>query len=306
MTSFIVIERLAAVVFKNTHNFALRMLSFPNCKINLGLYITRKRDDGYHDLETVFYPVGKPVKSVSSDGGIPLHDVLEIVESTGTTLHMSGRVVTGNEADNLVWKAWQMLKHEYPDNIPPLDIYLHKVIPMGAGLGGGSADGAFMLSLLNDCFNLGLDKLRLAQYALRLGSDCPFFIYNTPQFASGRGEQMSALPVDLSAYSIQVICPKVHVSTAKAFSMITPRPAPYDLRNLHQLPLEKWRDHISNDFEAPVFSQHPELGEVKQQLYDQGAIYASMSGSGSAVYGIFPFGKMAEIRVGVEFEEHWG
>src|SRR6185312_6507659 len=132
------------------------------------------------------------------------------------TLHMSGKAVAGNEADNLVWKAWQMLKQAYPDRIPSLDIYLHKVIPMGAGLGGGSADGAFMLRLLNDTFRVGLEKDQLIQYALKLGSDCPFFIHDTPQFASGRGELMSPLSIDLSAYSIQVICPKVHVSTAKA------------------------------------------------------------------------------------------
>ncbi len=267
------------------------MLCFPNCKINLGLYITNKRPDGYHDLETVFYPV-------------PVRDVLEVVTAQETKLHMSGKAVAGNGRDNLVWKAYELLKQDYPQ-IAPLDIYLHKAIPMGAGMGGGSADGAFMLQLINDYSKLGLTKTQLAEYALRLGSDCPFFIYNTPQFARGRGEQMQDVAIDLSGYSIQLICPRVHISTAKAFSMITPKAAPFDLRKLPGLPVSEWRGVISNDFETPIFEQNPVLADIKQQLYDGGAIYAAMSGSGSTVFGIFEKEKRAEVRVDVDFEEHY-
>jgi 4-diphosphocytidyl-2-C-methyl-D-erythritol kinase len=268
------------------------MVRFPNCKINLGLYITRKRDDGYHDLETVFFPV-------------PVRDALEVVPAEVTRLHISGKAVAGNEDDNLVLKAYRLLKEQYGSKLPPLGIHLLKAIPMGAGMGGGSADGAFMLQLLNDHCNLKLSQEELAEYALKLGSDCPFFIYNKPQFAQGRGEQLQPVHIDLSAYSIQLICPDVHVSTAKAFSMITPKPAPFDLRRLSELPISEWKANISNDFEQPIFQQEPVLAEIKQQLYAGGAIYASMSGSGSTIYGIFEKGKKADIVVNVQFEAHF-
>ncbi|XZF13521.1 4-(cytidine 5'-diphospho)-2-C-methyl-D-erythritol kinase [Chitinophagaceae bacterium MMS25-I14] len=259
------------------------MIRFPNCKINLGLYITRRRDDGYHDLETVFYPV-------------PVCDALEVVPAEKAQLHMTGKAVAGDTTNNLVWKAYILLKERFPNKVQELDIYLHKAIPMGAGMGGGSADGAYMLSLINDYCNLGLDKKELAEMALLLGSDCPFFIYNTPQYATGRGEQMVPVSLDLSSYSLQLVCPGVHVSTAKAFSMITPQPVSYDLRQLDKLPVNEWRGKISNDFEAPVFKEHPELAAVKKQLYDAGAIYAAMSGSGSTVFGIFEKGKRAAFE----------
>ncbi|MCW3123477.1 MAG: 4-(cytidine 5-diphospho)-2-C-methyl-D-erythritol kinase [Flavipsychrobacter sp.] len=289
------------------------MICFPNCKINLGLYVTRRRDDGYHDIETVFYPLSAiasakedPTRRSFSEGGSlsnapAMLDVLEIVPATETKLHLSGLAVSGNNDDNLVWKAYQLLHAQFPGKLPPLDIYLHKVIPMGAGLGGGSADGSFMLRLLNDYCSLGLSTEQLLALALQLGSDCPFFIHNTPQFASGRGEQMSSVPVDLSAYSIQVVCPQVHVATGAAFKMIQSQKAGYDLRQLHSLPPTVWKEHISNNFEAPVFQQHPQLAAIKDQLYAQGAIYASMSGSGSAIYGIFPKSQQAQIVTDVPF-----
>jgi len=287
-------------LFKNTHNFTFYMLCFPNCKINLGLYITRLRDDSYHDIETVFYSVA-------------INDVLEIVpvssaiavapaEPIETHLKPSGLTVAGDQKDNLVWKAYKLLRKAFPLKVTGVDIYLHKVIPMGAGLGGGSADGAFMLRLLNDYYQLNLNKPQLAIFALELGSDCPFFIYNTPQFATGRGEQMNDISLDLSPYSIQLICPPVHMPTSVAFQLITPKQAAFDLRTLPELPIEQWKDTISNDFEAPVFNQHPVLADIKRQLYDGGAFYASMSGSGSAIYGIFAKGKKAEIKTDVGFE----
>ncbi len=266
------------------------MICFPNCKINLGLYVTRRREDGYHDIETVFYPV-------------QVCDALEIVPARQTQLHMSGFPVAGADNSNLVWKAYELLKGKHPGKIPGLDIFLHKAIPMGAGLGGGSADGAFMLRLLNDYCKLGLDNALLAAYALELGSDCPFFIYNTPQLATGRGERMEPINLDLSGYSIQLICPEVHVSTAKAFQMITPQSASFGLVQLTALPVPEWKNQISNDFEGPVFVQHPELADIKKQLYDAGALYTAMSGSGSAIFGIFDKGHKADVKAGVAFRE---
>lgn len=267
------------------------MLSFPNCKINIGLYITARRSDGYHNLETVFYPVA-------------LTDVLEIVPADVADIHLHGKGIAGNKHDNLIWKAYERMRARFPA-ISTLDIHLLKNIPMGAGMGGGSADGAFMLRMLNDYYKLGLEKQELAAIALELGSDCPFFIYNTPQFATGRGEVMQPATVDLSAYSIQLICPDVHISTAAAFKMITPKAAPFNLRRLQEIPIGKWVEYISNDFEEPVFVQHPALAAIKQQLYNQGAVYASMSGSGSTLYGIFEKGKRAEITSDLAFESHY-
>ncbi len=261
------------------------MICFPNCKINIGLYITNKRADGYHDLETVFYPIKG------------LHDALEVVPASVSQLHLHGTNIEGEIDNNLVWKAYQLLKEEFPAKVPELEIHLLKAIPMGAGLGGGSADGAFMLKLLNDYCRLELPDKILAKLALQLGSDCPFFIYNSPQFATGRGEQMQPTRLDLSGYSIQLICPEVHISTSEAFKMLTPRKALFDLRRLPELPVSHWKDNIHNDFEDVIFMQHPELAAIKRSLYKQRAIYAAMSGSGSTIYGIFEKGKKADIDV---------
>lgn len=269
------------------------MLRFPNCKINLGLFITDKRDDGFHDLETIFYPV-------------PFNDVLEVVPAQGeASLHLSGKHVAGNLEDNLVWRAYMLLKEAYPDQVGELDIYLHKAVPMGAGLGGGSADGAYMLLLLNDYCSLGLSEEQLIEHSLKLGSDCPFFIVNKPVFAAGRGEKMTPIDIDLSAYSIQLICPQAHVSTQRAFRMITPCPPSYDLRKLPGLPIERWKYYVTNDFEAGIFSLYEELADMKDQLYEQGALYASMTGSGSTIFGIFPKGRKAEIESEMPFETHY-
>lgn len=267
------------------------MVCFPNCKLNIGLYITSKRADGYHNLETIFYPV------------VGLKDVLEVVPADVTDITLYGKTVAGDKHYNLIWKAYQLLKQDFP-NLPALSIHLLKNIPMGAGMGGGSADGAFMIRLLNDYCLLGLGNEAMRNYALQLGSDCPFFIENTPQYATGRGEVMKPVGIDLSAYSIQLICPQVHVSTAAAFKMITPKPAPFDLQILPELPIEQWKDAVSNDFEAPVFAQHPELAAIKGQLYAQGAIYAAMSGSGSTIYGIFPKGHKAISNTHLNYEEY--
>jgi len=268
------------------------MIRFPNCKINIGLYITNKRADGYHDLETVFYPV-------------QLCDALEIVPAEETKLYLSGKAVAGNEQDNLVWKAYTMLQQQFPDKVKPVAIYLHKAIPMGAGLGGGSADGAFMLQLVNDFFELELDKKQLAERALQLGSDCPFFIENKPVFAKGRGEEMMRVPLNLSNYSIQLVCPDIHISTKEAFALITPKPSTMNLQKLHELPVVAWNEYVYNAFELPVCKKYPVIKEIIDQLYVQGAIYAAMSGSGSAVYGIFAKGRKAVITSEIQFEDHY-
>lgn len=260
------------------------MISFPNCKVNLGLHIVEKRSDGYHNLETVFYP-------------LPFTDILEIIpaieqpgdQSTATqplSLSMSGLPVAGDRETNLCFKAWQVLKKDFPQ-LPPVSMHLHKKIPMGAGLGGGSADGAFALVLLNQMFQLKLSKKALADYALLLGSDCPFFIYNTPAFASGRGELMESLQLDLGQYSWLIINPGIHIGTAQAFSRIVPKPAPSKLVEVVSRPVAAWKELLRNDFEDAAFFYYPFLREVKQWLYDNGALYASMTGSGSCFFGIF-------------------
>jgi 4-diphosphocytidyl-2-C-methyl-D-erythritol kinase len=254
------------------------MIIFPNCKINLGLHILRRRPDGFHDLETVFYP-------------LPLTDALEVLSDTTLQFSGSGIPVPGNEQDNLCLKAWRLLKADYPD-LPAVKIHLHKHIPIGAGLGGGSADAAFMLQVLNDKFRLGISEEQLIDYAARLGSDCAFFIPNKPCYATGRGEVLAPLELDLSRYSWLLIYPGIHVNTGWAFGQITPRVPEQQLQQSILQPVEAWKELIANDFEAPVFSAHPVLREIKEQLYKAGALYATMSGSGSAMVGIFPKNKI--------------
>jgi 4-diphosphocytidyl-2-C-methyl-D-erythritol kinase len=260
------------------------MVVFPNCKINLGLHVTRKREDGYHDLETIFYP-------------LPLRDALEVVnrqQATGNkqipdsavSLQVSGLTVQGNPEDNLCIKAYNLLKKDHPQ-LGNVDIHLHKAIPMGAGLGGGSADGAFALQLLNDKFQLKLSREKLLDYSLQLGSDCPFFIINKPSFATGRGELLQSIQLDLSAYSFLVVHPGVHINTGWAFSQLTPAPSPQSLQTIIQQPVDSWRNTLKNDFEAPVCKHHPDLQAIKDRLYNAGALYASMTGSGSCFFGIF-------------------
>lgn len=250
------------------------MICFPNCKINLGLFVTGKRPDGYHSLESVFVPVN-------------LHDVLEIVPSPEGDFDL---ILTGTDElipreSNICWKALMLLRADY--NLSPVTLHLHKFTPSGAGLGGGSADGAFALKLMNDFFELHLSEKDLKRYAAMLGSDCPFFIANRIQLVSGRGELMEDIGLDLDGIHIAIIHPSIHIKTAGAFSLITPRPASFDLRNLPTLPPAEWKRKLVNDFEAPIFTQYPQIGVVKDKLYDLGAFYASMSGSGSAVYGLF-------------------
>jgi len=254
------------------------MIYFPNAKINLGLRVTSKREDGFHDLDTVFFPV-------------PLHDVLEVItQSTSSadtiTFTHSGIPIPGDESSNLCIKAYYLLKKDYPD-LPSILLHLHKHIPMGAGLGGGSSDGAFMLKLLNDKYRLGIGAEQLQKYALALGSDCPFFIINEPVQATGRGEIMQPIACTLSSKTLVLVCPGIHVSTADAFRKIKLSPNAPSSASLIEKPIQAWKDNLINDFEEPVFNAFPEIANIKEKLYDAGALYASMTGTGSTVYGIF-------------------
>jgi 4-diphosphocytidyl-2-C-methyl-D-erythritol kinase len=261
-------------------------------EINLGLHVVRKREDGYHDLETIFYP-------------LPLRDALEVVnrqlpDSSDISLNISGLTVQGKSEDNLCIKAYHLLKKDHPQ-LSDVDMYLHKAIPMGAGLGGGSADGAFTLQLLNEKFQLNIPREKLLDYSLQLGSDCPFFIINKPCYATGRGELLQGIQLDLSSYSFLVVHPGVHINTGWAFSQLTPAPSQQSLTAIIQQPVISWRTVLKNDFEAPVCKQHPELQTIKDRLYEAGALYASMTGSGSCFYGIFPKNQLPAL----EWHEHY-
>lgn len=248
------------------------MVCFPNAKINLGLNVIRKRNDGYHDLKTAFYPV-------------PYQDILEIVESKEFSLTTSGISIPG-QGENLVLKAYKLLKKEF--RLPPVKIILHKYIPIGSGLAGGSSNGAFALITLNKLFELGIDEQKLIDYSLELGSDCPFFIKNKAVYAENRGEKFKELDISLKGYHIFIISPKIHVSTAEAFSGIQPGIPDMNIKEiLEKKPINDWKDLLTNDFEGIIFRSHPVLGGLKKILYQKGAIYASLTGTGSSIYGIF-------------------
>ena len=250
------------------------MVVFPNAKINLGLRVVAKRSDGYHDIDTVFYP-------------IPFYDILEVIQSNdGFEFSSSGKEIKGDITSNLCFKAYQLIKKDYPQ-LPAVKIHLHKNIPMGAGLGGGSSDGAFMLKVLNEKFQLGITESSLEQYALQLGSDCPFFISNKPCGAKGRGEIFESIELDLTNNSFILINPGLHVSTADAFSKINIATNVTPCSSIVKKPINNWKETLINDFEQSVFEIHPILKEIKEQLYAAGAVYASMTGTGSSIYGIF-------------------
>jgi len=272
------------------------MILFPNAKINLGLRVTGRRPDGYHDLDTVFYPIPLcdslevvPVKNPQDSS-----DHYSLITNHSITLHLLGAELEGNPDDNLVVRAYQLLKSQFPD-LPAVEVWLYKHIPSGAGLGGGSADATFMLRLLNTMFALGLDDDRLEALSGTLGADCPFFVRNVPVRATGTGNIFSPVTVDLSGYRIVVVKPPVFISTREAFSKIDEKLRQQVNESTSQQADEPSSDHCSlftdycpNDFEQSVFPLHPELPAIKEALYRAGAVYASMSGSGSALYGLFP------------------
>jgi 4-diphosphocytidyl-2-C-methyl-D-erythritol kinase len=248
------------------------MINFPNAKINIGLNITERRPDGYHNLETIFYPIN-------------IKDALEIIEAPELSFESSGLDIPGRIEDNLCIKGYHLLKKDF--DIPPVKIHLHKNIPIGAGLGGGSADAAFFIRLMNDKFGLALTIDQQLNYARKLGADCAFFIENKPVFAFEKGDEFETIKLDLSGYSIVLVMPTVHISTSEAYSGVKPAMVKQSLLELILEPISQWKNQIKNDFEANIFKNHVEIRGVKAALYQAGAIYASMSGSGASVFGIF-------------------
>lgn len=249
------------------------MILFPNAKVNLGLNVVAKRSDGYHDIETLFVPCTQ------------LFDILEVVEQKESSLHLYGIPVVGDVEDNLCMKAYRLLQEKH--SIPAVGIQLYKKIPMGAGLGGGSSDAANTLIAINKLFSLDLSDDTLAEYAAQLGSDCPFFIYNVPMFATGRGEILRQYDISLSQYRIEIVSPSVFVSTKEAYQGLTPHKPEVPLLEALSRPIEEWKDVVVNDFEESIFKKYPILAKEKEALYERGALYASMSGSGSSLFGIF-------------------
>ena len=276
------------------------MISFPNCKINLGLRIVGKRADGFHNIETVFYQLA-------------INDVLEVINEHDTNdpeksvvFSSGGLSISGKDTDNLCVKAYNLLKSSNPA-IPSIRIHLHKAIPMGAGLGGGSADGAYTLLALNQKYELGLTTAQLINYALQLGSDCPFFILNKPSIGRGRGELLDALKIDLSTFQLVLVNPGIHVNTGWAFTQLAEASYPKQgnfyktIQDIIAQPIETWKDELGNDFEIPVFSKFKEVREIKEILYANGAVYAAMSGSGSSVYGLF----YNNVKPYIDFPSHY-
>lgn len=279
------------------------MLSFPNIKINLGLNIIEKRPDGYHNLLSVFYPVktlfdvlevtkdeeNQPTSefnnSITHSGKGFLPADVNYTQYGKIKLAITGLAIPGDAADNLLIRSYNLIDADY--SLPPVKVHLHKVIPTGAGLGGGSADAAFFINLLNDVLEIGLAWGEKHHYAKQLGSDCSFFITNRPAFCFERGDQFESVLLDLSGWDIVLVKPPVHVSTADAYAGITPKPAAESPEDIVDLPAEEWKDKLVNDFEETVFAKYPEIAAIKAQLYNMGATYACMSGSGATVFGLF-------------------
>ncbi len=255
------------------------MISFPIAKINLGLNVVARRADGYHDLETVFYPV--PIKDTLEI--YPMHD--DFPSEHACDLKVTNIAIDGDEQRNLVVKAYNMIAERY--TLPRIHTHLHKQIPTQAGMGGGSSDCAYMIMLLNDTFSLGMSKREMTEYATRLGADCPFFILGKPAYAEGIGERLEPIALDLGGWHIAIVRPDIPVSTKEAFSLISPQATVIKCRDIVTQPMETWRDTLVNDFEKSVFALHPEIGQIKERLYDLGAVYSAMSGSGSSVFGLF-------------------
>jgi len=256
------------------------MITFPIAKINLGLNVVERRPDGYHNLQTVFYPV----RIKDSLELQPMHPLFP--SPYDCDLKVSNITIDGDEQRNLVVRAYQLLKQDFPQ-LPRVHAHLYKAIPTQAGMGGGSSDCAYTITLLNEMCQLGLTEQQMIAYAARLGADCPFFILSRPAYAEGIGELLEPVALDLSDYYIGVVRPDIPVSTKEAFLLITPARPQVCCRDVVMQPVETWRDLLTNDFERSVFAIHPEIGAIKERLYDLGAVYAAMSGSGSAVFGLF-------------------
>ncbi|GMT45724.1 MAG: 4-diphosphocytidyl-2-C-methyl-D-erythritol kinase [bacterium] len=248
------------------------MILFPPAKINLGLRVTAKRNDSFHNVESFLYP-------------IPLQDVLEFREAAVCQLKLYGKPIPGRLSENLLCKTWKLLKKHY--DISPVEIHLLKSIPAGSGLGGGSSDAAFFLKGLNDFFQLRITDEKLMDLAAQLGSDCPFFIQNTPALVSGKGEIAETFQLDMSGLYLVLIVPDVHLSTGHIFSMIKPGTPDLSISEIIKLPITRWQSLLRNDFEKIVFIRYPVLAKLKQEFINRGTLYASMTGTGSALYGLF-------------------
>lgn len=248
------------------------MICFPNAKINLGLSVIEKRSDGFHNLQSLFVPTGP-------------YDILEFIEDKEDSFTLTGNISGINGDNNIVLEALDLLRKNH--TIPPLQIHLHKSIPAGAGLGGGSSDAAFFLNYVNTFFNIGLSESTLKEYAFQLGSDCPFFILNKPAYAYSRGEILEVAKIPDQRLYIQIFNPGIHISTKEAYSKIIPRMPEKAIKEIIGSGIVNWKHQLKNDFEENAFSTHPELAEIKERLYSSGAIYSSMTGSGSTIYGIF-------------------
>lgn len=259
------------------------MITNPNCKINLGLHIVEKRPDGYHNIETMFYPIS-------------ICDKLEINAAEKFSFSQNGIQLECTDSDNLCVKAYDIIKKEFP-HIGNVDIKLTKNIPFGAGLGGGSADAAFTLKMINEIFALNLPDEHLTNYASKLGADCAFFIRNVPVFATQKGDVFEKCNISLKEYSLLLVKPDIFISTPEAYSGVKPHKAIYDIREIISQPINTWKDKLVNDFEESIFAKYPLLSEIKDMLYSQGALYASMSGSGSSMFGIFP--KDSKITINI-------
>jgi 4-diphosphocytidyl-2-C-methyl-D-erythritol kinase len=264
------------------------MIAFPPCKINLGLNILSKRQDGFHNIETCFYP-------------IPWTDILEVIPAGETEVTFSGNSIPGRAEQNLCLKAYELVKNDF--DIEPVKIHLHKIIPIGAGLGGGSSDAAFTLRLLSHVFDLNLSPGLLRKYASQLGSDCSFFMQDKPQLGFGKGEILHDLDITLKGFWLILVKPPIHISTQQAYSGVVPKLPQIKLAEILQLPVAQWKGLLKNDFEESIFKLYPEVATIKNQLYAQGAVYASMSGSGSSVFGLFE--KPVQLKKSFPNMEYW-
>jgi 4-diphosphocytidyl-2-C-methyl-D-erythritol kinase len=268
------------------------MVTFPNGKINIGLRVLQKREDGFHNIETVFFPV-------------PVTDILEIVSSPDASVILNNTGTSaGNKDDNLCLKAYYLLKKDFP-RLPEVKIHLHKMIPAGAGLGGGSADASFTLSLLNEKYGLDISKDDLFSYALQLGSDCPFFVLNRPCFATGRGEILEKIRLSLASFQMLLVNPEIHVNTGEAFRKISPSRPVKSIKDIIQQPIASWKTELINDFEEPVFFKHPQIKEIRDTMYRYGAEYAAMTGTGSTVFGLFKVKEEILFPAGKEYFYKW-
>lgn len=267
---------------KNQRSNIRPMITYPNAKINLGLNIVARREDGYHNIETIFYP-------------IPLQDALEVHSSHQPSFRIAGTPIDCTAGDNLIIRALRLVEARHP--LPSLDIYLYKHIPSGAGLGGGSSDAAFMVKLLNEKYELGMSTAKMQEILAGLGADCPFFVENKPVFATGIGNIFTPIELTLKGWTLVLVKPDTHVSTRDAYAAVQPAAPKIPLTEIVRKPVEEWQGLMVNDFETSVFPRHPEIAAIKDKLIDLGAVYASMSGSGSAVFGLFrvPINHVDEI-----------